>query len=836
MTTISRKLNFSSLLICTMLAMVTGLCGCQREEPQEETPPFTEDDTTPDENELGNPPVVELPSTTKTNDQSNQGSGLGTSASQTGARRSYVANGLGVALGGRDLSKTLDKTRDSPKPNSDFAREIAEARRQFWAEFPDGDNLPAAQKNLAGMLFAKDIFTLILFLPEGPYSERLQTLSRTSGDLDGGLRALARDDFYRWVIAVREELGAKDHQGKNPALVMPWKVANLPLAIAATADDYDAYRMKRDWWEFQVAGHEKDFYPTSRDYMLYLIRLSDEEPSMEKAEEIYAQMAKSIGEDRMLAAAEKLRQAPKNERGTVENFEQLFTSIAAGTSGLQNEVFRKLVGQEDLVGYALYLDVQTRKGSWDEARTNLDQWFAVYGKEPVLAKIDQIRKAKKLTRSEMKTEQRGDRFLTVPVPGTSYTREDYLEDWEANGFKDQSSWGSLRDLVRKLNVVDPQALEKMRPKGVVQAEVFQLELPDKSRLSLGGSGIAVDGGRLMAYVRYKNDEGYTADARIFDQATGKSIQTLSFPIEHPAMVFGGAQPTLALKGDIAVVGIPGKSELIKDEKTGRPEKHTDVGVAHVFNTKNGDLLYSLRPNLTSPYGDQEFATCIDIQDGVLLIGSKGDEYTLRVGNERQKKTTSAVNLFDLTTGELLHTLQAPNPLETSRFGTSARIANNRVVVAAFTGEYRNYQLVAFVYDLKSGKLERTISGGKIKEILPRVDVSGDLAVLHSRTDSQKTFNLETGEVVADSLSAHKDVALEKIYGIGNGILIAHDAKRGLQLADVESWKKVAAIHRDGLRPEFFLTDLVSASFDGDACWFCNSDQIFRVDLSDVLSQ
>lgn len=754
----------------------------------------------------------------------------------TTTSKSYVVSGFG-GLARAGLDQTLGAIRAGREIRRDIDARMAAARNRFWREYPNGKELNAAQAEFERLLFEKDLAFMGLYMVEGSRGKMANFWEMTTGKWDNGIQPFAWREFDRWVNAVREELGAKAHRGDEPDIVMFWKIAELPQAIMKTRHLFDAYALKRDWAEFEAAGYESHFYPTPRDYVMFLIRTGEDAPSYGEAERIYAQMAEAIGEEPLLSAAARLRNAPKNKKGGVENYEALFTNFAAGRSASQRAVFTKLIGQHDLVGYALYLDMdrtsRRKWWEWSDARRNLDLWFAAYGRQPVLAAVERIRKAPKLINARRKAKWKGERFVVEAVPGTEYKREVYLADWKANGFVDVSSWASLKALIHRLEPVNPELVEKLTPKGAIIAETVNLDLPRRT------SGIDADGRKLLVTGRNRETEVW-----VFDISSGKEIASLkpSFGEVHPSVVkhypalaadsssaalFGNS---FALCGDLAIVGSP--NCLLRKRSGGAATQQTQrfpggVGAASVFDVTTGRQLHLLLP--TKILNFQHFGTSVDIDGEIAVVGASDH------GENRGGR--AAIYVFHARTGKHLHRLAPPNPEAEDHFGTNVAIERNRVVASAVRTSKTAKQLVAYVFDVPSGKLLHTLTCPPVTDDSQVIDsaaiaLTGDVALLGT-----VSFNLKTGKrlaTISETPAQNLGYTGEASLDIQANIAIVGTKQRTVHLFDIMTGQKLADVYNETLNPKRF-SDLQSVAIENDVCWIDNGSEIYRLDVGHLIS-
>ena len=144
--------------------------------------------------------------------------------------------------------------------------------------------------------------------------------------------------------------------------------------------------------------------------------------------------------------------------------------------------------------------------------------------------------------------------------------------------------------------------------------------------------------------------------------SGTLLHTLTSPTPTATGYFGHS---VAISGEYIVIG----------------EYHADPsgaesGAAHIFNT-SGTHLHTLTSD--APTASSYFGNSVAISDGIIVIG----EY----------RADSAAGILDIgkahifnTSGTRLHTLTAPTPTYTSRFGNLVSISGEYIVIGEYWGD------------------------------------------------------------------------------------------------------------------------------------------------------
>lgn len=165
---------------------------------------------------------------------------------------------------GLNVGRATQSLSDLSKNKQALSADIQGARSQFWSTYPNRGG--STEQEYARLLFAKDFFYIVLFLPEGPYAEFTKALASQGGQVDRGIPDDARPDFYTFVEKLRETLGAKPEppspfgprQKAEPLIVLPERLL-AALQMPDVQALYSTYQISRDRSEFRSAGHGQEF-------------------------------------------------------------------------------------------------------------------------------------------------------------------------------------------------------------------------------------------------------------------------------------------------------------------------------------------------------------------------------------------------------------------------------------------------------------------------------------------------------------------------------------------------------------------------------------------------
>ncbi|NES23808.1 MAG: hypothetical protein F6K41_34040, partial [Symploca sp. SIO3E6] len=181
-------------------------------------------------------------------------------------------------------------------------------------------------------------------------------------------------------------------------------------------------------------------------------------------------------------------------------------------------------------------------------------------------------------------------------------------------------------------------------------------------------------------------------AYLFDGNTGELLQTFNNPDPGINDQFGSS---------VAGVGSTIFVAAILDDSGGI----TDSGAVYSFDSSTGELLQTF--NNPDPGVLDGFGTSLTTIGTKLILGAVADDTATAID-------VGAVYLFDTNTGELLQTINNPNPEVSdgrpSRFGSDITAVGNNVLVGAWgddTGAVDSG--IAYLFDTSTGKLLQTIN-------------------------------------------------------------------------------------------------------------------------------
>jgi len=188
----------------------------------------------------------------------------------------------------------------------------------------------------------------------------------------------------------------------------------------------------------------------------------------------------------------------------------------------------------------------------------------------------------------------------------------------------------------------------------------------------GFSAVAISGNYAIVGAQREDDAGGTESGKvyIYNVTTGALVYTLNNPNAYSTSAGDFFGSPVDISGNYAIVGAP-----YEDDSGG-----SSSGKAYIYNVTTGTLIHTLNnPNAFGTSDSDLFGISVAISGNYAVVGAYNEDDA--GGTESGK-----AYIFNVTTGQLLHTLNNPNPVGTSAsdfFGYSVGISDRFVVVGAY---------------------------------------------------------------------------------------------------------------------------------------------------------
>lgn len=297
--------------------------------------------------------------------------------------------------------------------------------------------------------------------------------------------------------------------------------------------------------------------------------------------------------------------------------------------------------------------------------------------------------------------------------------------------------------------------------------------PTPSNNDQFGWNIDIDGNTaIIGAIQDDTGNTDTGSVYIFNTDTGNLIRTINNPITGNFAHFGSS---VALDGNIALIGAelgltggsrPGVAHLydvtsgVKLFTLNNPTPThldyfgysvdldngyalvgailddtgaVDTGSAYIFNANTGNLLHTL--NNPDPQVGDAFGSNVAINDSYALIGANSDN-----------SGVGSAYLYDVSTGNLIYTFNNPTPVSNDRFGWDVSITNNYAIISSpwdDTSAEDNGSV--YLYDVNSSDLLLTLnnpSSNPTELFGYSVDVDGNTLVVGARNDNAYIYQID----------------------------------------------------------------------------------------------
>jgi hypothetical protein len=235
----------------------------------------------------------------------------------------------------------------------------------------------------------------------------------------------------------------------------------------------------------------------------------------------------------------------------------------------------------------------------------------------------------------------------------------------------------------------------LQSSGALAMSDINVELGNASNAQINMGGTAVRGlsGIASGAIRLGADFYGKANA-----LTGVLLHTLNNPNNFGTPASDLFGENIAIDGNYVIIGA-----RLEDDAGG-----TSSGIAYIFNVTTGNLVHTLtNPNAFSTSKNDEFsASGVAISGNYAIVSS-----SLEDGNGLEQ---GVAYIFNVTTGNLVHTLINPNAFNVAafdRFGNSVAISGNNAIVAA----QREHDAggvssgKAYIYNVTTGALIHTLN-------------------------------------------------------------------------------------------------------------------------------
>ena len=288
--------------------------------------------------------------------------------------------------------------------------------------------------------------------------------------------------------------------------------------------------------------------------------------------------------------------------------------------------------------------------------------------------------------------------------------------------------------------------------------------------------VAISGNYAIVGAYAEDDAGGSSSGKayILDVTTGALVHTLDNPNAYNTSAFDYFGRSVSISGNYAIVGAYGE-----DNATG-----STVGKAYIYDVTTGALVHTLdNPNAYGTSDSEWFGHSVAISDNYAIVGAHFED-------DASGNNSGKAYIFNVTTGNLVHTLDNPNAYGTSTddiFGYRVAISGNYAIVGAKDEDDASFVAVgkAYIFNVTTGALVHTLDNPNAYDTSyadffgSAVAISGDYAIVGASDEDDAggsgsgkayIFNVTTGALVhtLDNPNAYSTSASD-LFGISVAI-------------------------------------------------------------------
>jgi Ca2+-binding RTX toxin-like protein len=191
---------------------------------------------------------------------------------------------------------------------------------------------------------------------------------------------------------------------------------------------------------------------------------------------------------------------------------------------------------------------------------------------------------------------------------------------------------------------------------------------------------------IVGSVQDSSIGSYQGSADVYDKATGNLLYHFNAPDPTSFDYFG---MSVALSGDIAIIGASGNDTA-----------SSDSGAVYLYDLTTGNLINTLTAPVTGGY--EKFGSGVAAYDNWVIVSATGDD-TLVSGAGR-------AYIFEIDTGNLVRTIENPDPQAGDGFGFLPRISESYYFIGAQYDDVGETNAGSgYLYDKATGNLLYTFN-------------------------------------------------------------------------------------------------------------------------------
>ena len=266
-----------------------------------------------------------------------------------------------------------------------------------------------------------------------------------------------------------------------------------------------------------------------------------------------------------------------------------------------------------------------------------------------------------------------------------------------------------------------------------------------------GYDVAISGNNIVTSEHKAGSGQFPPESGIiylYDAATGNLNYTINNPNPSTVTAIGNwFGKVVDIDGNYAIA-----SAFANDSKG-----VDDAGQAFIFDVTTGNLFRTLDNPDTVPAVKSYFGAAVSIKGNLALVGMSN-------GLVNNKKAGRAY-IIDITTGNVLHRLDNPNPRDQDLFGSAVAINSDYAVVGAYNKDVGSISGAGYAYafDVTTGALlwsfpnpSPTTGGGVGESFGESVAVHGDYAIIGAYRDDSREGSAYIYDLTTGALSLNLD--------------------------------------------------------------------------------
>lgn len=247
---------------------------------------------------------------------------------------------------------------------------------------------------------------------------------------------------------------------------------------------------------------------------------------------------------------------------------------------------------------------------------------------------------------------------------------------------------------------------------------------------------------------------YPSVVHVYNVSTGQTAQTLNYP---------GSNSDGFVSMDMTDTHVVVGASLNDD--TG-----ANSGKAYVFDIATGNVVYSLdNPNNAFSAADDRFGASVAISDTYVAVGANWETHS----SSSAQTQSGTVYVFSMATGNVVYTLENPNTFgqqNVDLFGSTMAMSDNYLAVSAPLEDQTGFSGTGavYVFDLSTGNLVHTLINPNSNPTNVTTDNYGDaLAITDTHVVVGARNELDSNNQTSGKVYVFSTVSGNLLYELDN---------------------------------------------------------------------